>query len=95
MVIADTGLWLAIANREDAYHQGAVAAVEARGHERLILTWPVMAKYVALPMDLADATLGLLAAWLGHGQILSSDRRDFGAYGRKDRRPFENLLAPG
>ena len=80
MVIADTGLWLAIANRKDAYHQRAVAAVEAFGNERLIVTWPVMAKNEALPMDLADATLVLLAEWLGRGRILSSDRRDFGTY---------------
>jgi len=140
MVIADTGLWLAIANRKDAYHQRAVAAVEALGNERLIVTWPVMtetcyllldrlgptaqarflashaagafdiadpgihptdrlvplmAKYEALPMDLADATLVLLAEWLGHGRILSSDGRDIGTYRWKDRHPFENLLEPG
>ncbi len=46
-------------------------------------------------MDLADATLVLLAEWLGHGRILSADRRDFGAYGWKDRHPFEKLLALG
>ncbi len=54
-----------------------------------------MEKYEALPMDLADATLVLLAEWLGHGRILSVDRRDFGTYRWKDRHPFENLLAPG
>ena len=42
MVIADTGFWLAIANREDANHQRGVAAVEVVGHERRIMTWPVM-----------------------------------------------------
>jgi uncharacterized protein len=140
MVIADTGFWLAIANRKDAYHQGAVLALEALGNERLIVTWPVMTetcyllidrlgpaaqarflashaagafdiadpeihppdrllplleKYEALPMDLADATLVLLAQWLGHGRILSTDRRDFGLYRWKGRHPFENLLARG
>jgi predicted nucleic acid-binding protein len=43
-------------------------------------------------MDLADATLVLLAEWLGHGRILSVDRRDFGAIRWQNRHPFENLL---
>lgn len=139
MVIADTGYWLALANRKDAYHRRAVEALAALGQERLIVTWPVMTEtcyllldrlgpiaqarflashgagafeiadpeihppdrlvplmeqYEALPMDLADATLVLLAEWLGHGRILTSDRRDFGAYRWKHRHPFENLLAP-
>jgi uncharacterized protein len=53
---------------------------------------PLLEKYAALPMDLADATLVLLAEWLGHGRILSVDRRDFGAFRWKNRQPFENLL---
>jgi predicted nucleic acid-binding protein len=140
MVIADTGFWLALANRRDARHRDAVRALDALGDERLIVTWPVMTetcyllldrvgaaaqarflashaagafeiakpeihtperivplleKYEALPMDLADATLVLLAEWLGHGRILSVDRREFGAYRWKDRHPFENLMVQG
>lgn len=140
MVIADTGFWLALANRRDEHHRDAIRALDALGDERLIVTWPVMTetcyllldrigsaaqarflashasgafeiaepeihpterivplieKYEALPMDLADATLVLLAEWLGHGRILSVDRRDFGAYRWKDRHPFENLLVKG
>lgn len=52
----------------------------------------LMRKYAALPMDLADASLVLLAEHLGHGQILSTDRREFGAYRWKNRKPFKNLL---
>jgi uncharacterized protein len=137
MVIADTGFWLALANRRDAHHRDALRALGALGDERLVVTWPVMTetcyllldrigpaaqsrflashaagafeiaapeihpperivplleKYEALPMDLADATLVLLAERLGHGRILSTDQRDFGAYRWKDRHPFENLL---
>ena len=140
MVIADTGFWLALANRRDACHPRAVRALDALGEEPLIVTWPVMtetcymlldrlgasaqarflgahaagaftiadhalhppervgpllAKYEALPMDLADATLVLLAERLGHGRILSTDRRDFAAYRWKSRHPFENLLDAG
>lgn len=54
---------------------------------------PLMRKYARLPMDLADATLVLLAEHLGHGRILSTDQRDFGAYRWKSRKPFHNLLA--
>jgi hypothetical protein len=52
----------------------------------------LMRKYAALPMDLADASLVLLAEHLGHGRILSTDPRDFGAYRWKNRKPFHNLL---
>ena len=52
----------------------------------------LMRKYAALPMDLADASLLLLAEHLGHGRILSTDLRDFGAYRWKNRKPFHNLL---
>ena len=52
----------------------------------------LMRKYASLPMDLADASLVLLAEHLGHGRILSTDMRDFGAYRWKTRKPFKNLL---
>ena len=51
-----------------------------------------MAKYADLPMDLADASLVLLAEHLGHGRILSTDARDFRTYRWKQHAPFENLL---
>ncbi|MGZ5051364.1 MAG: type II toxin-antitoxin system VapC family toxin [Methylobacter sp.] len=52
----------------------------------------LMHKYADLPMDLADASLVLLAEYLGHGRILSTDRRDFHAYRWKNHHPFVNLL---
>jgi len=51
-------------------------------------------KYRDLPMDLADASLVILAEEIGTGRILSTDRRDFRAYRWKSRRPFKNLLDP-
>ena len=53
----------------------------------------MMRKYASLPMDLADASLVLLAEHLGHGRILSTDERDFKTYRWKQRKPFVNLLA--
>lgn len=53
----------------------------------------LMTQYVDLPMDLADASLVLLAEELGHGRIVSTDKRDFGVYRWKNRQPFVNLLA--
>jgi predicted nucleic acid-binding protein len=44
-------------------------------------------------MDLADASLVLLAEALGHGRIATTDERDFKTYRWKNRRPFTNLLA--
>lgn len=52
----------------------------------------LMRKYADLPMDLADASLVLLAEDLGHGKILSTDQRDFGTYRWKSQHPFQNLL---
>lgn len=52
----------------------------------------LMGRYASLPMDLADASLVLLAEDLGHGRILTTDARDFGAYCFKSQRPFRNLL---
>jgi uncharacterized protein len=53
----------------------------------------MMQRYASLPMDLADASLILLAEHLGHGRILTTDERDFGSYRWKSRKPFDNLLA--
>jgi predicted nucleic acid-binding protein len=136
MIIADTGFWLALANRRDKHHRRAYDCLEAI-NEPLVTTWSVMTetchlllhrlgdtaqrgfiegyrdggfkvfdvdqrhihrilqlmeKYTTLPMDLADASLVILAEHLGHGRILSTDQRDFETYRWKQHRPFENLL---
>ena len=41
MVLADTGYWLALANRRDRWHERAVAAGQ-RLTESLVVTWPVV-----------------------------------------------------
>jgi predicted nucleic acid-binding protein len=136
VIIADTGFWVALFNRNDTHHARALA-VSRELRERLITTWPVLAeavhlltqrghqhialrflercfsgavqimdfdaqsrprivelmrRYAGLPMDLADASLVLLAERLGHGRILSTDRRNFQTYRWKHHQPFENLL---
>jgi predicted nucleic acid-binding protein len=52
----------------------------------------LMTKYRDLPMDLADASLAILAETLGHGRILSIDYRDFNTYRWKNTEPFHNLF---
>lgn len=52
----------------------------------------LMQQYANLPMDLADASLVILAEHLGHGRIFSVDQRDFNTYRWKNTRPFQNLL---
>lgn len=52
----------------------------------------LMRKYADLPMDLADASLVILAEDVGHGKILSTDNRDFQTYKWKKHSPFENLF---
>lgn len=57
------------------------------------ISW-LMKKYADLPMDLADASLVILAEDSGDGRILSVDQRDFNTYRWKNREPFENLMFP-
>ena len=52
----------------------------------------LMRQYADLPMDLADASLVLLAEESGEGRIVSTDNRDFHAYRWKNQHPFRNLL---
>jgi len=52
----------------------------------------LMAQYQNLPMDLADASLVILAEYLGHGRIFSVDQRDFNTYRWKNTQPFQNLF---
>jgi predicted nucleic acid-binding protein len=54
----------------------------------------LMRQYQNLPMDLADASLVMLAEELQEGRILSTDLRDFQGYRWKNTRPFTNLLLP-
>ena len=136
MILADTGFFYALLDRDDAWHTRCREAAAALD-EGLITTWPVlteavhligrwigvepavalidevvdgditvwemtlelrarvpslMRRYADLPMDLADASLVLLAESMGHGRILTTDQRDFRTYRWKARKPFEPLL---
>ena len=72
---------------------GAVQVAELRVEERPRVL-ELMGRYANLPMDLAAASLVVLAERLGDGRILTTDRRDFEGYRWKNRRPFKNLLLP-
>jgi uncharacterized protein len=63
--------------------------VEITHLERMLA---LMVKYSDLPMDLADASLVVLAEELSDGRILTTDLRDFKVYRWQNDRPFENLL---
>jgi uncharacterized protein len=71
-----------------------VARVMSQDNSDLQRMHTLMGKYEDLPMDLADASLVVLAERLGHGRILSTDLRDFNTYKWKNRKPFQNLLLP-
>lgn len=62
------------------------------GETALLRLHALMVKYRDLPMDLADASLVVLAEDLSEGRILSTDERDFRSYKWKNRKPFRNLL---
>ena len=136
MILVDTGAWLALADRGDAYH-ARCRDFFRRNREPLMTTYPVlvecvhlmfsrvgvektlvwletlaaqgvgvlvmgadhlprlnalMRQYADLPMDLADASLVLLAEETGEGRIVSTDERDFHTYRWKNQHPFSNLL---
>ena len=55
----------------------------------------LMRKYADLPMDLADASLVVLAEELKDGRILTTDRRDFSVYRWNNTQLFQNLLFSG
>ena len=136
MILVDTGAWLALVGRGDAFHERCTEFFR-RNREPLMTTYPVlvecvhlmfsrigvlrtlvwvetlathgvgvfvmavdhlprltalMRQYADLPMDLADASLVLLAEEIGEGRIVSTDQRDFHAYRWKNQHPFRNLL---
>ena len=76
-----------------SYHEGLFFGYELSS-EQLLRVIELMKKYADLPMDLADASLVVLAEALGHGRILSTDMRDFKTYRWKNHHPFQNLLLP-
>ncbi len=84
------GPTFAIALMEDVLSQGIVVWNPEAAQWAQVPA--LMKKYANLPMDLADASLVLLAEHLGHGRILTTDTRDFGAYRWKSRKPFKNVL---
>lgn len=67
----------------------AIFQLEISHLERMVA---LMEQYADLPMDLADASLVVLAEHLGHGRIVTVDRRDFNIYRWQQNRTFENLL---
>jgi predicted nucleic acid-binding protein len=63
----------------DGVAQGTVSMPEPP-EEALSHTVYLMHRYRELPMDLADASLVILAEQLEEGRILSTDLRDFAGY---------------
>jgi len=78
----------------DAVTQGA-CALPALPDDAAARMAYLMRRYQNLPMDLADASLVVLAEQTSEGRILSTDRRDFDGYRWKNTRPFVNLLLGG
>lgn len=72
--------------------QAGSCAVHPPPEQGLQRAYSLMLKYRDLPMDLADASLVMLAEELDEGRILSTDQRDFKAYRWKNTKPFHNLL---
>lgn len=75
----------------DSVARGACEIPEPPG-DAVFRAHALMSRYRDLPMDLADASLVILAEDIGEGRILSTDQRDFGGYRWKNRHPFQNLL---
>jgi len=136
MIIADTGFFFALGNRQDKFHQKAKQCLQ-RLEEPIITTYPVvietsyllaercnqsiqfkfleqfiqgrvnifsleihhlerclglMKQYADLPMDLADASLVVVAEELDEARILTTDQRDFNIYRFHTVKIFNNIL---
>lgn len=52
----------------------------------------LMIKYLYLPMDLADASLVVLAETIKENRILTTDRRDFSVYRWLNNQTFDILI---
>lgn len=74
-------------------HRRLAFRIFEMGEAHILRSEDLMRQYSNLPMDFADASLVILAEYLGHGRIVSTDQRDFGAYRWKNQQPFTNLLA--
>lgn len=77
----------------DSISQGACEIPEPPV-DALLRAHALMSRCRDLPMDLADASLVILAEDRDDGRILSTDLRDFQGYRWKNTRPFTNLLLP-
>ena len=136
MIIADTGFFFALGNRQDKFHQKAKQCLQ-KLEEPIITTYPViietsyllaercnqsiqfkfleqfiqdrvnifsleihhlerclglMKQYADLPMDLADASLVVVAEELDEARILTTDQRDFNIYRFHTVKVFNNIL---
>jgi predicted nucleic acid-binding protein len=136
MIIADTGFFVALGNKNDNFHAQAKQKL-ATLKEPLITTYPVvvetsyllwercsndvqfkfirqliqgsirifqienihlqrmlelMIKYLDLPMDLADASLVVLAETIKENRILTTDMRDFTVYRWLNNQTFDILI---
>lgn len=90
LLVARAGITQALAFVESVAH-GACAVPEPPD-DALVRANHLMQRYRDLPMDLADASLVILAEDLGEGRILSTDLRDFQGYRWKNTQPFQNVL---
>lgn len=71
---------------------GGVAVLEI-GDEGAAFMMKLLEKYQDRPMDLADASLVVLAERLGIEEILTTDRADFDVYRLSGDRRFVQVLA--
>lgn len=91
LIMRTLGTAPAVALMQDVAEGGlAVWNIDPEAQQKIP---PLMKRYSDLPMDLADASLVVLAEAIGHGRIFTTDERDFRTYRWKSRTPFENLLA--
>ncbi len=84
------GVAMALSWMETICHQGLRIFTLEQSHLPRIAA--LMRQHRNLPMDLADASLVILAEAVGDGRIVSTDQRDFTTYRWKNHQPFRNLL---
>jgi hypothetical protein len=71
--------------------QGSIEIFQLENHH-LKRMLELMMKYAELPMDLADASLVVLAEEMNENRILTTDFRDFSVYRWDNNQAFQILL---
>jgi predicted nucleic acid-binding protein len=74
------------------YYREEILLIFSLSDKHVLRIEELIKKYRNLPMDLADASLVIVAEEYNENRILTTDVKDFSIYKWKGKKSFENLL---